>query len=407
MKKLLYIIFSICMTLAAASCSKTEPEAPTPAVIRAPEIAWTPAAAPTTPASETPESSNWKIGLITDTIDQNEEEHRGAQQIADKYGTDKVTHLTWPSSGMFEQEYMNSIFAKLGKDPDIKAIIINPAVPGVNAAVDKLKELRNDIFIVYCTPQETPSEAARRANLILSVDDLMMGANMVQQASKMGAKTFVHYSFPRHMEQDILSKRRDLIRGECEGLGLQFIDATAPDPVSDVGVIGAQQFILDDVPKMISEYGKDTAFFCTNCALQIPMIKAVADGGAIYPQPCCPSPYHGFPSALELYSGESIASMPDSKHMIAETKKALAEKNMTGRMSAWPVSPFMMMSVAGAEYAVKWINGEVQKEGIDIDALKECMADYAGIPASLRPFMDENEIVYDNFQLFLMDYITY
>jgi hypothetical protein len=149
------------------------------------------------------------------------------------------------------------------------------------------------------------------------------------------------------MAQVMLSGRRDRIREECARLGLQYVDATAPDPTSDVGITGAQQFILEDVPKMVARYGDDTAFFSTNCAMQIPLIKAVVDTHAIYPQPCCPSPFHGFPSALGL---EAIGL--DSKRMIDETRKILADKNELGRLSTWPIPGSMMYTVAGAEYAI-------------------------------------------------------
>ena len=64
------------------------------------------------------------------------------------------------------------------------------------------------------------------------------------------------------------------MRQTCEELGIEFVDATAPDPTGDAGLSGAQQFILEDVPKMVDKYGKDTAFFSTNCAMQIPLVKA-------------------------------------------------------------------------------------------------------------------------------------
>ncbi|WP_414162745.1 DUF3798 domain-containing protein [Treponema vincentii] len=46
-----------------------------------------------------------------------------------------------------------------------------------------------------------------------------------------------------------------------------------PDPTSDVGVAGAQQFILEKVPQWIEKYGKKTAFFCTNDAHTEPLLK--------------------------------------------------------------------------------------------------------------------------------------
>src|SRR3712207_7592755 len=43
----------------------------------------------------------------------------------------------------------------------------------------------------------------------------------------------------------------------------EYIEMSAPDPVSDVGVPGAQQFILEQVPNWLEKYGKDVAFFAT------------------------------------------------------------------------------------------------------------------------------------------------
>ena len=410
MKKIVLILMA-CLAFSLTSCSKAEPETPTPEVIQTPALTETPAATPTpTPVptpTPTPEPFAGKIALVTNDNVAAEDEYRSGQQVVAKYGEDKVVHVVWPLNFMQEWEQMIRIVTELGEDPEMKAIIINQSVPGTIAAIDKLKAIRDDIFVVCCVTQEHPSEITKRANLVLNTDELMMGPAMVQQAQKLGAEVFVHYSFPRHLSQVILSGRRELIEQECDRLGIQFVDATAPDPTSEVGVAGAQQFILDDVPKMISKYGKDAAFFNTNCAMQIPLIKAVADGGAIYPQPCCPSPYHGFISALDIDTGEPGTPRPTTGYIIAETKRILAEKNMTGRMSTWPDTAEITSTMAGAYYAVKWINGEVPKEGIDLDALAECIADYAGVSATLRPFMDDNGTIYDNSRLVLLDYITY
>jgi hypothetical protein len=209
------------------------------------------------------------------------------------------------------------------------------------------------------------------------------------------------------MAQVLLSGRRDLIRQECAKQGIQFVDATAPDPTGDAGVTGAQQFILEDVPKMVARYGKDTAFFSTNCAMQIPLIKAVVDGGAIYPQPCCPSPFHGFPSALGIE-----AKGLDIKYMIDQTRKALAAKNELGRLSTWPIPGSMMYTVAGAEYAIRWINGQVPKTGIDSNALAECMSNYIrevtgeNIKVNMESYAEGGK-TFDNFKVLLVDYLTY
>ena len=350
-----------------------------------------------------------KIAVVTNTVDQNEEEFRSAEQLVAKYGN-KIVHVTWPVNFMAEQEQMVTTVARLAADKDIKALIINQAVPGSNAAVDKLRETRKDVFIVYCQPQENPPDVSVRANLIMNMNELFQGEPIVKQAKTQGARVFVHYSFPRHMSIPMLAIRRDQIRDECTNEGLQFVDATAPDPTSDAGITGAQQYILEDVPRMVARYGKNTAFFSTNCAMQIPLIKAVVDTGAIYPQPCCPSPYHGFPSALGIET--SGGGLADINWMIDETRKILTAKGMQGRLSTWPIPAAMTYTNAGAEYAIKWINGEVPKTGIDDKVLTECMSAYIketvgeDIAVNMISYFEGNEI-YDNFKLILMDYLTY
>ncbi len=401
MKKVISILLVLCLVLSIVGCSnQTSTPAPTEEKKPADEAKTEEPAA----GDKIPYDGKGKIAIVTNTLSQNEEEYRSAQEMVAKYGEEKIVHVLWPDNFMSEQEQMVSIVSKLAADTEIKALIINQAVPGTNAAVDKLLETRDDMFIVYCTPQENPPDVASRADLILQPDELKMGDAIPVQAKKLGAKTFVHYSFPRHMSQVLLSARRELMRNKCKEIGLEFVDATAPDPTGDSGVTGAQNFILEDVPKMVAQYGKDTAFFSTNCAMQIPLIKACVDAGAIYPQPCCPSPYHGYPTALGIESGDY--SEDSLKNVIAETTRILKEKGVLGRFSTWPVPVSMMGTVASAEYAVKLMNGEVSGDALDLKVLEQCMADYAGVSVSTSPLEDSGK-TYDNYRLIMMDFLTY
>jgi hypothetical protein len=244
---------------------------------------------------------------------------------------------------------------------------------------------------------------------------------MARQAQKLGAKVFVYYSFPSRMSIPRVSKQHDLIRQTCEEIGIKFVDALCLDSI-DIGVAKAQQFILEDVPKMVAKYGQDTAFFSDACAMQMPLIRAVVETGAIYPQPCCPSFYHGFPAALSLsgfsYDGfGSISASIDDPRLLAElefmpaviseTAQILKDKGALGRLSTWPAPVNMLMANAGAEYAIKWLNGEVPREGIDLDVLKQCMVDYAGVECFIRPYVDEDGTEYPNYLLVRQDYLTF
>ena len=352
-----------------------------------------------------------KIAVVTNDVSQNEEEFRSAEYLVAKYGTDKIVHVTWPTNFMAEQEQMVTTVARLAADRDIKALIVNQAVPGTNPAVDRLLETRNDIFIVYANPQENPPDVSRRASLILNTNDPARGPAIVRQAHAQGAKVMVHYSFPRHMSNVLLAGRRDLIREEAQKLGMQYVDATAPDPTGDAGVPGTQQFILEDVPRMVARYGADTAFFATNCAMQIPLIRRVVDGRAIYPEPCCPSPTHGFPSALGI---DAAGRGTDIPFMVTEITKAVAAEGMQGRLSTWPAPAAMTWTVAGAEYAIRVIRGEAPKDRIDDRILRQCISEYimditgSDVDAEVVNYRDPSTgQEYPNYKLVLMGYLTF
>lgn len=205
------------------------------------------------------------------------------------------------------------------------------------------------------------------------------------------------------MSQPLLSGRRDIMVAECEKAGIEFVDATAPDPTGDAGLSGAQMYILEDVPKMVAQYGKDTAFFSTNCAMQIPLIKACFDAGAMYPQPCCPSPYHGYPGALGIETPEDlVGGMQD---VIDQTTQIIVDAGLGGRFSTWPVPASIMNTIASCEYAIKWMEGETNGK-LDVEVLNQCMNDYAGMTIDLTNY-EENGKVYDNYFFYLMDYLTY
>ena len=350
-----------------------------------------------------------KIAVVTSDACTSEEDFNSVDPVIDKYGSNKILHLSWSYNLQTQQEEIIDTLAGLAADREIKALIINQALLGANAAVDRFKETRDDVFIVYRTSQDPTAEAAVRANLILDLNDLGMGYAMVIQAKKQGAKAFIHYSFPRHMSQPSLSGRRDLIRETCKAEGIRFEDATALDFKGEAGIEAAHRFILDDVSRMVAKYGEDTAFFCTNCHLQEALIRAVVDNHAIFPQPCCPSPFHGFPEALGI---EMKEGRPDLNYVISEASRIAAGKNMTDRLSTWPVSASAMCTSAGVEYAILWIKGEVPRTGIESNVLLECMENYisevVGEESNIQiTSYSEGGITYNNFKLLLMGYLDF
>ena len=98
-------------------------------------------------------AANYKIGVITGTVSQGEDEYRGAEAMAKKY-PEIIIHKTYPDNFMAEQETFISQVTSLASDRNVKAIVINQGVPGTLAAIKKVKELRPDILFFIGQPHE-------------------------------------------------------------------------------------------------------------------------------------------------------------------------------------------------------------------------------------------------------------
>ena len=348
---------------------------------------------------------SWKIGIMTGTVSQSEEEYRAAQAVLEKYGEDHVIIQTYPDQFMREQETVIQNVVVMAQDPAVKAIVICQAIPGSAAAIDKCKEIRDDLLFIVGSVAEDPKLISSKADICLQPDELGMGTEVPRQAQKLGAEKFVHYSFPRHMSYALLSKRRDIFKEECKKLGMEFIDATAPDPTGDAGITGAQQFILEDVPRKVEQYGNNTNFFSTNCSMMEPLIRSVINTKSVFAQQCCPSPYHGYPGALGIKIPEDKKG--DVNYIRQEITDKIKGAGNENRMSTWPVPVQMMFIESGSQYAAEWAKGNIDKK-VDLEKMSEYFKEYAGTEMKITPYTDEEtNTTYDNYLLVLSDFITF
>ena len=353
-------------------------------------------------SSEEAASSDYKIGIITGTVSQGEEEYQAAQKLKEMYG-DKVVTATYPDNFSTETEQTIATVTNMAADPDVKAIVFVQAVPGAAAAINKVKETRDDILFISGVAAEDPAVIAAASDIVMLVDEISMGNTIIEQAAKQGAKTFVHVSFERHLGYATIAARQALFKENCARLGIEYVEATAPDPTGDAGVTGAQAWVTENIKVYVDQYGKDTAFFSTNCSLQVPLIQQCAELGAIYPQQCCPSPYHGYPSAFNISTEGHEGDVP---YMLEQIKAKVAEYGNSGRMSTWEVPVNMVMIEAGFNYAEKWINGEITERCDEAALLKEIQA-IAGDAASITKYSDEASGEIANFFMILCPFYDF
>ncbi len=320
----------------------------------------------TTAAGGSGGASNFHIGIVTGTVSQSEDELRGAEAFIKLYGSVDsggiVKNVTYPDNFMQEQETTIAQIVGLSDDPLMKAIIVNQSVPGTSAAFQKIRQSRPDILLLSGSPQEDTNMIEAAADLAIDPDNINRGYLMIDAAKKLGAKTFVHISFPRHMSIELLSRRRNIMEEACKDLGLQFVFETAPDPMSDVGIPGAQQFILEHMPQWVEKYGKDTAFFCTNDAQTEPLLKQVAALGAIFIEPDLPSPIMGYPGALGI---DLKAEAGDWPAILKKVEDSVIKAGGSGRMGTWAYSFPYTTTEALAEFGKRVVEGSAKKDSFE------------------------------------------
>ncbi|MBL8968212.1 MAG: DUF3798 domain-containing protein [Spirochaetaceae bacterium] len=316
--------------------------------------------------------AKFHIGIMTGTVSQSEDDLRGAERLISMYGDAKsggmIQHITYPNDFMAQQETVISQIVSLADDPLMKAIIVNEAIPGTSEAYKRVRAKRPDILLLAGEPHEDPLVIQSAADLAVSADWISRGYTIIWAAKQLGAKTFVHISFPRHMSYETLGLRRNIMEVACKDLGLKFAFETAPDPTTDVGVAGAQQFILEKVPQWVEKYGKDTAFFCTNNAHTDPLLKQVAKYGAIFVEPDLPSPLMGFPGAFCVDLTKEKGDWPA---IMKKVEAAVVAAGGKGRMGTWAYSISYTNSAGLGEFAKNVIEGKAKK-----DSMKDLFAAY-------------------------------
>ena len=353
MKKAISILLSAAMLLALAACGN----------------GGNPSGAQNSTApqgSEAPSGSEagdtFKIGIVTGTVSQSEDDRRGAEAFQAMYGEDRVVLATYPDNFTDEVETTIQKIAGLADDPDIKAIVVNQAVPGTTEAFRQVKERRPDIICIAGESHEDLPEIGSAADLVCNNDFVARGYLIVRTAHELGCDTFVHISFPRHMAYETMSRRAAIMQAACEEFDMTFVQETAPDPTSDVGIAGAQAYILEQVPVWVEKYGENAAYFCTNDAHTEPLLKQLFEYGGYFIEADLPSPLMGYPGALGL---DLTAEAGDFEAILAKVEEAVVAAGGADRFGTWAYSYGYTTSAGLAQHAMNVLNGESDLEDID------------------------------------------
>ena len=307
-------------------------------------------------------AEDFHIAIVTGSVSQSEDDRRGAEAFQAMYGEDMVQLAIYPDNFMDETETTIQTIVNFTDDPLMKAIIVNQAIPGTAEAFRQVKERRPDILCIAGEAHEDLPVIGEAADLVCNNDFVARGYLMIHTAHELGCDTFVHISFPRHMSYETMSRRVAVMQETCKDLGMNFVLETAPDPTSDVGVSGAQQYILEHAPEWIEKYGQNSAYFCTNDAHTEPLLKQLLAYGGYFIEADLPSPLMGYPGALGI---DLTDANGDFEKILAAVEAAVVEQGGAGRFGTWAYSYGYTVSAGLAQHAYNVITGVSELDDID------------------------------------------
>ncbi|MDR1487324.1 MAG: DUF3798 domain-containing protein [Deltaproteobacteria bacterium] len=349
------------------------------------------------------DSAPFRIGIVTATDHQGIDVNWAMQKIFERYKSVEqggiIKHVTYPDNFMSELEKTMAVIEDLAQDSLIKVIYVIEGVPGTAEAFLNIRSKRPDILLLVSESHEDPGIISEVADLVVSTDFEARGYLIPYVAKTLGAKSFVHVSFPRHMIDESFNRRRTIMELACQDLGLQFGYENAPDPTADGGIEVAQNFILEHIPLWLEEYGPDTAFFTTNNAHTAPMIRQIVEHGGYFVEADEASPLFAYPEALGL---EIDADIVEWKEIIDLIEKVLVDKGAGGRLGTWTSSLTYSHIWSMVEFGYLAASG--QKDKSDTKALLECYEQTApGVKWNGSYYIDQNNKEYSNIFLIYQD----
>ncbi|MDR2141070.1 MAG: DUF3798 domain-containing protein [Deltaproteobacteria bacterium] len=334
-----------------------------------------------TQPSEPPLPANWPqpsnikedfhIGLVTGAENQGEDEAVAVRRLENLYGQadqgGRLRHVTLPDNFIGDLETTISRVEELAADPLMRVIVVNEAVPGVAEAFRKIRAKRPEIFLLAAESHEDLKLISETSDVVVGNNFLVRGYLIPHTAKKLGAKTLAHISFPRHMVNESLARQRAIMEEACRELGLTFVFENSPDPLGEAGVKGAQDFILESVPKWLERYGPETAFFSTDNSHAAPLIRQVIKLGGYFVESATPSPLAGYPEALAL---DKKLLGDDWAADLERIEKSLVNFQAAGRLGGWASSSSYGHSTALVEFGRELVLGQAKKG--DFGVLLKC-----------------------------------
>ncbi|UQZ87970.1 hypothetical protein C4J81_01550 [Deltaproteobacteria bacterium Smac51] len=189
----------------------------------------------------------------------------------------------------------------LAADPLIRALVIGEGLPGTLTGITSLRAKRPDIFVIVIDPHEDLETTTRVATLTVTLNNAARGYIFPTMANRMGARTLIYFSLPRHQEIPFIARQKRILSAVSRDMGMIMVsDLTAPDPALNTDRESIKKYFEKAVDVYMERYGQEVAFISTSTVHSDILIPIVMQKGGNVLEAIQSSPLLGFPEALGL-----------------------------------------------------------------------------------------------------------
>lgn len=294
------------------------------------------------------------VGIITGMKDLSIDHYMAVQALIQKYGAVEsggiIKHVSLKDEEWGNPDVVAENIIKLIEDPNLQIIVMAYGFEGTADGFNKVKEKSPDVLCFVVDSMDDSESIEYSADLIVDADTTNTGYMIPWIAKNLGAKNFIHISFERHLALENVARRRVIMKAACERQKIHYYDKYAPDPLEAKSDQQVLDYLAQKMPEWVEEYGKDTAFFCTNNLHTDEVVKQVAKLGAIFVQQDLPSPTMGYQNAFNI---DVTGIEGDYKSLLDAVEKAVGKTPGNKRMGTWAYSYDNATTSSLVEYGLK------------------------------------------------------
>ena len=272
-----------------------------------------------------------------------------------------VSHVVLPDLVMFSDKTGSSelkvaaFIATAVADSRVKAIVVEPAVQGSAEGFHRAKASRPELFCIAGDSREDELAIEASADLVVDLDRVHRAWLVPWAARKMGAKAVVAAYTRGEMTDPRAQRERAIMSAACSDLGLKYAAMAAPAGIDAVTYTRAM------TGAWFRDYGKDTALYCSDRALSVPLLAGAIAGGGVMVDAAGSMTRAVYAAALGV---DFAPANGDARKEFKLLEGAIEVLGGRGRLGLWDAD-YVEASVAGlAEFALHVASGSARKDDL-------------------------------------------